>query len=103
MITISGTKEGIFERQTRSNNKNVFDILFRKDQNMKIIIPTAGVFPYGSRLPVSGENRWARHLSRIEEERNVYRVLVGKSVGKRYFEELGVAGNLIVKWILRIL
>jgi len=45
----------------------------------------------------------ARHLSRIEEERNVYRVLVGKSVGKRYFEDLGVDGNLILKWILRIL
>jgi hypothetical protein len=30
--------------------------------------------------------RWARHVARIEEKRKVYRVLVGKSEGKRPFE-----------------
>jgi hypothetical protein len=30
--------------------------------------------------------RWARHVARVGEGRNVYRVLVGKPEGKRPFE-----------------
>jgi hypothetical protein len=30
--------------------------------------------------------RWAGHVARIEEERNVHRVLVGKSEGRRPLE-----------------
>jgi hypothetical protein len=39
----------------------------------------------------------------MEEERNAYRIFVGKPEGRRHFEELGVDGNIILKWILRIL
>jgi hypothetical protein len=31
----------------------------------------------------SGRTRWARHMARMGEEREVYRVLVGKPKGKR--------------------
>jgi hypothetical protein len=30
--------------------------------------------------------RWAGHVARMEEERNVYKVLVGKTEGKRPLE-----------------
>jgi hypothetical protein len=46
--------------------------------------------------------RWAGHVAYMEEEkRNAYRVLVGKLEGKRPLEELGIDGNIILKWILQ--
>jgi len=35
------------------------------------------------RVIKSGRMRWAGHVARMEEERGVYRVLVGKPEGKR--------------------
>jgi len=35
------------------------------------------------RVIKSRRMRWARHVARMSEERGVYRVLVGKSEGKR--------------------
>ena len=35
------------------------------------------------RVIKSGRMRWAEHVARMGEEREVYRVLVGKPVGKR--------------------
>ena len=44
--------------------------------------------------------RWAGHVARKGEERVVYRVLVGKSEGKRdHWGELGVDGWIILGWI----
>jgi hypothetical protein len=37
--------------------------------------------------------RWARHVARIGEKRNVYRLLVGKPEGKRPL------GRLRLRWI----
>ena len=36
--------------------------------------------------------RWAGHVVRMGEEREVYRVLVGKSDGKSHWGDLGVDG-----------
>jgi len=36
--------------------------------------------------------RWAGHVTRIGEERGVYRVLVGKPKGKNHWGDLGVDG-----------
>jgi hypothetical protein len=35
------------------------------------------------------------------EDRDVYRVLVGKPEGKNHLKELGVDGRLILRWIFR--
>jgi len=35
------------------------------------------------------------------ESRCVYRVLVGKPEGKRLFEEPGVDGRILIRWIFR--
>jgi len=35
------------------------------------------------------------------DRRGAYRVLVGKPEGKNNFEDLGVDGNIILKWIFR--
>jgi hypothetical protein len=35
------------------------------------------------RMTKSRRVRWARHVARVEENRNAYRVLVGKAEGKR--------------------
>jgi hypothetical protein len=50
----------------------------------------------------SGTMRWAGHVAYQEEEkRNVYKILVGKPEGKRPLEDLGIVGNMILKWILQ--
>jgi hypothetical protein len=36
----------------------------------------------------------------MEEERKVYRVLVGEPEGKRHLEDQGVDGNILPEWIL---
>jgi len=46
--------------------------------------------------------RWAGHVAYLEEEkRNAYRVLVGKTEAKRPLEDLGIVGNIILKWMLQ--
>ena len=42
--------------------------------------------------------RRAGHVARMEERRDVYRVLVGKLEGKNHLEDLGVDGR-ILRWI----
>jgi hypothetical protein len=50
----------------------------------------------------SGIMRWAGLVAYMEEEKiNAYRVLVGKPEGKRPLEDLGIVGNMILKWILQ--
>jgi hypothetical protein len=44
--------------------------------------------------------RWPRHVLRMLELRNWYRILVRIRDGKRPLEDLGVAGRIIIKWIL---
>jgi hypothetical protein len=43
---------------------------------------------------------WAGHVARMEEERNVYRVLVGKPEGKIHLEDQGIDGRMGSKWTL---
>jgi hypothetical protein len=45
--------------------------------------------------------RWAGHVTRMGEGRNVYRVLVGKPEGKNHLEDQGVDGRMGSKWIFR--
>ena len=45
--------------------------------------------------------RWAGHVARMEQERGVYRVLVGKPEGKSPLGRPGVAGRIILRWIFR--
>jgi hypothetical protein len=44
--------------------------------------------------------RWAGHLARMGEGRNVYRILVGKPEGKRPLERTCVDGRMGSKWTL---
>jgi hypothetical protein len=44
--------------------------------------------------------RWAGHVARMGEGRNVYRVLVGKPEGKNHLKDQGVDGRLGSKWTL---
>ena len=45
--------------------------------------------------------RWAGHVARMGEGRGVYRVLVGKTEGKRPLGDPGVDGSIIIRWIFR--
>jgi hypothetical protein len=38
--------------------------------------------------------RWAGHLARMGEGRGVYRVLVGRSEGRRPLGDLGIGGRI---------
>jgi hypothetical protein len=40
-------------------------------------------------------------VARIEEMRNVYKILVGNFTGRDNSKDLGVEGNIISKWVLR--
>ena len=40
--------------------------------------------------------RWARHMARLAERTDEYRVLVGKPEEKRHLENLGVDGSLVL-------
>ena len=41
------------------------------------------------------------HVARIVERRGIYRGLVGKSEGKNHFEDTGVDGRIMIRWIFR--
>jgi hypothetical protein len=43
--------------------------------------------------------RWARHVARMGEVRNVYTILNGNLKGKDHSEDLSVDGRLILGWI----
>ena len=45
--------------------------------------------------------RWVGQVARTREKRNIYRVLMGKPEGKNKVEDLGVDGNIILKWVVR--
>ena len=45
--------------------------------------------------------RWAGHVERMGESKDVYRVLVGKPEGKDNLEFPGVDGRIILRWIFR--
>jgi hypothetical protein len=45
--------------------------------------------------------RWAGHVARMGQERNVYNVLVGKSEGKRPFRKPRLDEMMESEWILR--
>jgi hypothetical protein len=45
--------------------------------------------------------KWAGHVTRMGEERKLYKVLVEKSEGKRPLEDRGVDGSMVSEWILR--
>jgi hypothetical protein len=44
--------------------------------------------------------RWAEHVARMGEGRNVYRVLVGKPEEKDHLKDHGVDGRMGSKWTL---
>ena len=53
------------------------------------------------RVIKSRRMRWAGHVARMGEERGVYRVLVGKTEGRRPLGYIGVDGWIILGWISR--
>jgi predicted ABC-type exoprotein transport system permease subunit len=52
------------------------------------------------RVIKSRRMRWSGHVARLVEGRGVYRVLVGRSKGKRPLRRLGVGGRITLRWIL---
>jgi hypothetical protein len=56
--------------------------------------------PHIIRQIKSRRMRWAGHVARMGEGRNVYRVLMGKPEGKRPLEGQGVDGRMGSEWIL---
>jgi hypothetical protein len=44
--------------------------------------------------------RWAGHVARMGDGRNMYRVLVGKPGGKDRLKDQGVEGRMGPKWTL---
>jgi hypothetical protein len=52
------------------------------------------------RIIKSRRMRRARHVARLGEMRDVYKILVGKPEGKRPLGILSVCGGIILEWIL---
>jgi len=53
------------------------------------------------RVIKSQRMRWKGHVARMGKRRCVYRVFVGKPVGKNHLEDPGVDGRIILRWIFR--
>jgi hypothetical protein len=53
-----------------------------------------------SKIIKSRKMRWDGHVARIGENRNAYRLLVGKPDGKNHKEGQDVGGWIILGWIL---
>jgi hypothetical protein len=51
------------------------------------------------RVITSRKIRWAGHVARMGERRDVYRVLEGNQRERNYLEDPGVDGRIIVRWI----
>jgi len=45
--------------------------------------------------------RWAGHVTRMDEERLVYRFLLGKTEGENHWGDLDLDGWIILGWISR--
>ena len=45
--------------------------------------------------------RWVGHITRMEERRGVYRVLVEKPEEQRQLESPRLSGRIILRWIFR--
>jgi hypothetical protein len=56
--------------------------------------------PYIIRQIKSRRIRWAGHVACMGEERNVYKVLMGKPEGKNHLEDQDVDGRMGSEWIL---
>jgi hypothetical protein len=44
--------------------------------------------------------RWTGHVAHMEENRNADRVYVKNPGGKRFLQDLGVDGRIILKWFI---
>jgi hypothetical protein len=42
--------------------------------------------------------RWARHIARMRQVRNVFKILFGKSEGRRPLGRPGIDGRIILEW-----
>jgi hypothetical protein len=51
------------------------------------------------RVIKSERMKWARHIARMGEVRNAYKMLVRKPEGRDHLEDLGMDGR-ILEWIL---
>jgi hypothetical protein len=47
------------------------------------------------------EDRWAWHVTRVGDMKDVYGILLGKPERRDYLEDLGVVGRIHLKWILK--
>jgi hypothetical protein len=56
--------------------------------------------PNINRLIKSKRMRWAGHVARVGEGRDVYRVLVGKPESKRPLRRLVIGGRITLSWTL---
>jgi hypothetical protein len=53
------------------------------------------------RLIKSRRMRWVGYLAHIKDKRCAYRLLVGKPGERDHFEDPGVDGRIILKWIFK--
>jgi hypothetical protein len=52
------------------------------------------------RVIKSRRMRWEGHVAHMEEERGVYRVLVGSLKARDHWEDLGISGRITLRWTL---
>jgi len=84
---IFGPRRDEVTREWRRLHNEELNDLYSSSNNMRVI--------------KSGRMRWALNVARVVGERGVYRVLVGKPVGRKPLGDLGIDRWIIFGWISR--
>jgi hypothetical protein len=50
---------------------------------------------------INQKMRWAGHVARVDERRDLYWVLVGNLRERDHLEDPGLDGSIILRWIFR--
>jgi len=68
-----------------------------RDEEFNDLYSSSNIF----RISKSRRMRWARHVAHMGDRKGIYRVMVGNLRKRGHFEDQGLDGRIILRWIFR--